>query len=63
MTDPLWYLQRLDKTDVLDILLVAFVFFWVLYLVRGTRAVPLLRGVVILIIVIIKLMNKEVIIR
>ncbi|NIV39043.1 MAG: TIGR00159 family protein [Anaerolineae bacterium] len=50
MSDPLWYLQRLDWVDVLDILLVAFVFFWVLYLMRGTRAVPLLRGVIILII-------------
>lgn len=50
MADPLWYLQRLDWIDALDILLVAFVFFWLLYLVRGTRAVPLLRGVIILII-------------
>jgi diadenylate cyclase len=52
VTDLLWYLQRLDWADALDILLVAFILFWVLYLVRGTRAVPLLRGVVILIIVI-----------
>lgn len=52
MTDPLWYLQRLERIDVLDILLVAFIFFWLLYLVRGTRAVPLLRGVVFLIIVV-----------
>ena len=48
MADPLWYLQRLDRIDLLDILLVAFIFFWILYLLRGTRAVPLLRGVVIL---------------
>ena len=52
MTDFLWYLQRLDWVGALDILLVAFVLFWVLYLVRGTRAVPLLRGLVILIIVV-----------
>lgn len=52
MADPLWYLQRLDRIDALDILLVAFIFFWLLYLVRGTRAVPLLRGVVFLIIVV-----------
>jgi diadenylate cyclase len=52
VADLLWYLQRLDWIDALDILLVAFIFFWVLYLVRGTRAVPLLRGVVILIIVV-----------
>jgi diadenylate cyclase len=52
VADPLWYLQRLDRIDVLDIMLVAFIFFWVLYLVRGTRAVPLLRGVILLIIVV-----------
>jgi diadenylate cyclase len=52
VADPLWYLQRLDRIDVLDILLVAFTFFWVLYLMRGTRAVPLLRGVILLILTI-----------
>jgi diadenylate cyclase len=51
----MWYLQRLDRVDVFDILLVAFIFFWLLYLVRGTRAVPLLRGVVLLILVFIPL--------
>ncbi|MCP4538908.1 MAG: TIGR00159 family protein [Chloroflexi bacterium] len=50
MADFLWYLQRLNWIDVLDIWLVAFILFWILYLVRGTRAVPLLRGVVIFII-------------
>jgi diadenylate cyclase len=48
----LWYLQRLDWIDALDILLVALAFFWLLYLVRGTRAVPLLRGVIFLVIVV-----------
>jgi diadenylate cyclase len=52
VADSLWYLQRLERIDVLDILLVAFIFFWVLYLVRGTRAVSLLRGVILLIIVV-----------
>ena len=52
MADILWYLQRIDRIDALDITLVALVFFTVLYLVRGTRAVPLLRGVIILVIVI-----------
>ena len=50
MADILWYLQRLGWTDVLDILIVAFIFYWILYLVRGTRAVPVLRGVIFLII-------------
>lgn len=52
MANLLWYLQRLDWIDALDILLVASIFFWLLYLVRGTRAVPLLRGMIILIIVV-----------
>lgn len=52
MTDLLWYLQRFNWVDVLDIWLVAFILFWVLYLVRGTRAVPLLRGIVIFTIVV-----------
>jgi diadenylate cyclase len=51
----LWYLERLEWIDVLDILLVAFLFFWILYLVRGTRAVPLLRGAIFLIIVVVLL--------
>ena len=45
-------LQRLDWFSVLDILLVATVFFAVLALVRGTQAVVLLRGVILLIIII-----------
>ncbi|MEA3338522.1 MAG: diadenylate cyclase CdaA [Chloroflexota bacterium] len=52
MSDLLWYLQRLEWIDALDILLVAFIFFWLLYVVRGTRAVPLLRGVILLIIIV-----------
>ena len=53
MANLLWYLRRLEwigVIDALDILLVAFVFFWLLYLLRGTRAVPLLRGVVFFVI-------------
>lgn len=51
MSDPLWYLQRVEWIDALDILLVAIIFFWLLYVVRGTRAVSLMRGVILLIIV------------
>ena len=58
MANLLWYLQRLTwPIDILDILLVAFVFFWFLYLVRGTRAVPLLRGVILFVIVVALLGN------
>ncbi|MGD2165539.1 MAG: diadenylate cyclase CdaA [Anaerolineae bacterium] len=53
--DFLWYAQRLGWIDVVDILLVAFIFFWLLYLVRGTRAVPLLRGMIFLVIAVVLL--------
>jgi diadenylate cyclase len=52
VADLVWYLHRLDWIDALDILIVAFIFFWLLYLLRGTRAVPLLRGVILLVIVV-----------
>jgi diadenylate cyclase len=48
-------LQRVNWIDALDIFLVAVIFFLVLYLVRGTRAVPLLRGVIFLTIVVVLL--------
>jgi len=56
VAELLWYLQRFEWTkDTLDIILVALIFFSILYMLRGTRAVPLLRGVVLLIIVIVLL--------
>jgi diadenylate cyclase len=48
VSELLWYLQRLSWIDVLDIFLVGLIFFLILYLLRGTRAVPLLRGVIFL---------------
>jgi diadenylate cyclase len=45
-----WLLQRISWTDVLDMLLVAFLFFWVFYAIRGTRAVTLVRGITALLI-------------
>jgi diadenylate cyclase len=42
-------LERLQWTDAVDILLVALVFFLLLTLLRGTRAVQLVRGLIILI--------------
>jgi len=55
VAELLWYAQRLDPLGALDILLVAILFFSILYLVRGTRAAPLLRGIVILVIILIPL--------
>jgi len=55
VADIFWYLQRASWIDAIDISLVALIFFWLLYLVRGTRAVPLLRGVIFLVIVVVLL--------
>jgi len=50
MWDLSWLLQRLSGTDILDISLVAVLFFWLFYAIRGTRAVPLVRGMTALLI-------------
>jgi diadenylate cyclase len=47
--DITWFFQRLDWWSVLDILLVTLTFYWVLRLIRGTQAVQVLRGTVILV--------------
>ncbi len=57
MSELGWILARLDWTAVVDILLVASTVFALLYLVRATQAVPLLRGVVFLIAIIGLLSN------
>ena len=44
----LWVIQRISSLAILDILLVAVVYFGVLSLVRATQAIPLLRGVLLL---------------
>jgi diadenylate cyclase len=49
--------QRLDWLSVLDIALVATIFFVMLYLVRGTPAVPLLRGLLIMVLIVTVLGN------
>ena len=40
--------QRFDWYSLIDVAIVALIFFALLYLVRGTQAAPLLRGVIIL---------------
>ncbi len=57
MTDLLWIFARLSWRDGIDILLVAVVAFLLLYLVRTTQAVPLLRGIILLIAIIGLLSN------
>jgi diadenylate cyclase len=56
----IFILQRLTWLDVLDLLLVTLVFFIILQLLRGTQAVVLLRGVLILIVLIGLLTSLEV---
>jgi diadenylate cyclase len=54
--NELWYrIQTITWTSVLDVLLVTLVFFMVLVLVRGTRAVQLLRGVILLVLLALSL--------
>ena len=52
MIELWWIFTRLDWVAVLDILLVASALFSLLYLVRTTQAVPLLRGIILLIAII-----------
>lgn len=48
MSDLPFILSHLDFASVIDILLVALVFYWLLTLIQGTQAVQLLRGILIL---------------
>jgi diadenylate cyclase len=51
--NELWYLvQTITWTNVVDILLVTLIFFLILVLVRGTRAVQLLRGVILIVLLV-----------
>jgi len=43
-----WILTRLSLIALLDIVVVALIFFWLLTVAQGTRAMPLLRGIGIL---------------
>jgi diadenylate cyclase len=47
--DLQWFFQRLNWWSVLDILLVTLTFYWLLQLIRGTQAIQVLRGAVILV--------------
>lgn len=49
MPDFVWLVTRLTPIAILDIVVVATIFFWLLTIAQGTRAVPVIRGVVILI--------------
>ncbi|MFQ6015991.1 MAG: diadenylate cyclase CdaA [Anaerolineae bacterium] len=57
MTNLLWMFSRFNLLSLIDILLVAVSIFFVLYLIRGTQAVQLLRGVILLVFVAILVTN------
>jgi len=48
-----WTLSQLTWVSVIDILLVAAVFYAVLYAIRGTQAVQLLRGLIVIVLIIV----------
>jgi diadenylate cyclase len=52
-----WYFQQFDWGSVLDILLVALTFYWILRLIRRTQAEQLLRGAVVLVVVMVLAAN------
>lgn len=49
MQEFLWVINNLRLTDVLDIIIVTLLFFFVSFLFRGTQAVALLRGMLVLV--------------
>ena len=55
MSDLFWLVTRLTPIAALDILVVAAILFWLLTIAQGTRAVPLIRGVLILLAVLVLL--------
>ncbi len=52
LSDILFIFQRLDWLGVIDILLVTLIFFGVLYLVRDTQAMLLLRGIILILVLV-----------
>lgn len=52
MEDVLWILSRVQWSDVVDILLVTTVIYLLFALTRGTQAVQLMRGVVLVVVVV-----------
>lgn len=52
-----WTLSNLTPLSVVDVLLVAVIFYGLLYLIRGTQAVQLLRGILLLVLIVVLLTN------
>jgi len=52
-----WIFTRLDFRAVIDIVSVALIFFWLLWVAQGTRATQLIRGLAILIVAVVGAAN------
>jgi diadenylate cyclase len=52
-----WYFQQFNWGSILDIVLVALTFYWILRLIRRTQAEQLLRGAVVLVVVMVLAAN------
>ncbi|MGQ9598348.1 MAG: diadenylate cyclase CdaA [Anaerolineae bacterium] len=52
VSDVLWVLSHIKWFDIVDILLVTIVFYWLFSRAQGTQAVQLLRGMVLVILVV-----------
>lgn len=57
MSDVLWIFSQFQIRDLLDILLVTAMIWGLFLLMKGTRAVPLMRGVILLVIAVVLASN------
>ncbi len=57
VSDILWIISRIDLLSLIDILLVALIFYGLLYLMRGTRAIQLIRGIFFLLVAVVLASN------
>ncbi len=57
MSDLFWLLRRLDFSSVVDILIVAVIIYWLLFLIRGTQAVQLVRGILTVVLLTVFVVN------
>jgi len=55
VSDILWLFSRMRFSDIIDVFLVACIFFALLQLIRGTQAIQLLRGVVMFVFLVVLL--------
>lgn len=57
MIDLPWILSRIDLRAIIDILSVTLIFYWLLWVIQGTRAAQLVRGLAILIVAVVGAAN------